>query len=402
MTNTIVCPGCSCLCDDIEIVDGKVRNACRKGQEIFSRFRENRAEARVGGKTVDVDEAIAAAVEILKDAKNPVIYGLDTTVVEAQQIAISLAEKLGAYVDDNSSFCLGEYVESILRNEVPSATLDEVRDRAYVVVYWGTDPFHSLPRHMSRYSYYPRGAERPRGYEEDRFLVVIDVRKSETAELAKKNALFIKVDDDAELVNAFFKVMEGKATKYADEVSIVLREMKKADFNVIFGGLGLKYGLRDKQIFTELINRLNENVAPVYFIPAGFHGNMRGFNETLFEKTGHINKYSFREGKSDSSFAFPELVISETVDAAIIIGTDPVSSLPYEIVSKLRRMKTVVVDPRMNYTAKMADVVIPSAISGVEMDGTMVRSDGVRIELCKFEEREINDIYILRKMVEGL
>jgi formylmethanofuran dehydrogenase subunit B len=398
----VICPGCSCLCEDIEFRDGAVRNACRKGFEIFSRYRENRSEARVDGKKVDVDEAIDAAIEILKDAENPVIYGLDTTVVEAQNLAIDLAEKLGGYIDDNSSFCLGDFVELVLKKEVPTTTLEEVRDNAYVIFYWGTNPYHSLSRHMSRFSYYPRGGKRQRGYEEDRYLVVVDVRRSDTAMLAKKNARFIKVEDDMELIDSFFKVMEGKAAKYASDAGAILREMRKADFNVVFGGLGLKYGLKNLKLLVELLKRFNEEVSPTYFIPAGFHGNMRGFNETLFERTGFVNKYSFKDGKSERNFAFTELLKNDGVDAALIVGTDPVSSLPFELSAKLKKIKTIVVDPRNTLTAKIADVVIPSAVSGIEVSGTMVRSDGVRFRLEAIQEKEINDVYVLNKIVEGL
>jgi formylmethanofuran dehydrogenase subunit B len=401
MKMSFVCPGCSCLCDDIEIVDGRILHACRRGEEIFEKYKENRAKPMVKGKEVDIDSAIEEATEVLKDSKNTVIYGMDTTTVEAQQLGIELAEKLNAYIDDNSSFCLGEFVEAILRKELPTTTLEDVRDRAYVMVYWGSNPFHSLSRHMSRYSYYPRGAKRPRGYEEDRFLVVVDVRKSETAKLAKKNAKFIQVDDDDELVDSFFKVMEGKAAKYAKEAGIILNEMKKSDLNVIFGGLGLKYGLKDLGKFVEIVRKLNE-VAPVYFIPAGFHANMRGFNETLFEKTGYVNKYSFKDGKGDGDFAFTSLLQNGKVDTAVIIGTDPISSLPYDVASKLKEVKTIVIDPRMSPTARVADITIPSAVSGIEMSGTMVRSDGARIKLGIIEERDVNDIYILKKIEEGL
>ncbi len=335
----MICPGCSCLCDDIYIKDGKVFNACRRGEEIFAKYAENRAVAKVEGKEVDVDTAIEKAIEILKDAENPAIYGLDTTVVEAQSLAIEISERLNGYIDDNSSFCLGELVEAVLKGEVPTTTLDEVRDNAYVLVYWGTNPYHSLSRHMSKYTYYPRGKKRPRGYDEDRYLVVVDVRKSETAKLAKKNARFIQVDSDAELVESFMKVVEGKAAKYAKEAGVIINEMKKADFNVIFGGLGLKYGLKDLNMFKEMVRKLNE-IAKVYFIPAGFHGNMRGFNETLFEKTGHVNKYSFKDGKSGQEFAFTELLKNEKIDVAVIVGTDPVYSLPstcHPSLEKLRR-----------------------------------------------------------------
>ncbi len=396
----MICTGCSCLCEDIEIQDSKILNACEKGYKHISRFKESKAKNRVYGKEVDLDKAIESAVEILKSAKSPAIYGLDTTTVEAQRIAVKIAEKLNGYIDDNSSFCLGEFVEAILRKKIPSATLDEVRDYAYVLVYWGTNPYHSIPRHMSKFTYYPRGKKRNRGYDEDRFLVVIDVRRSETAKLAKKNAKFIKVEDDLELVDSFERALEGKAPKY--DVAEIAREMKKADFNAIFGGLGLKYGLRGNyEKFFSFLNKANK-FAPLYFIPAGFHSNMRGFNETLFEEVGEVNKFSFIEKRSDPNFSFPELLKNKKIDVALIVGTDPMSSLPFDVSEKLYEIKKVVLDPRETFTAKNAEVSISSAFSGIECGGEMVRSDGVRVKLEPIEKAEIDDVYILRRILEGL
>ncbi len=396
----MICTACSCLCDDVEIVDGKVLNACERGYRHISRYRESRARPMVEGREVDVDSAIEAAVELLKSAKNPAIYGLDTSTIEAQKIAIEIAKKLNCYIDDNSSFCLGEFVEAILKKEIPSSTLDDVRDRAYVIVYWGTNPYHSLPRHMSRYSYYPRGAKRQRGYDEDRFLVVIDVRRSETARLTKKNAKFIQVDNDLELVDSFMKALEGKAGKY--EVASILREMKKADFNVIFGGLGLKYGLRGNfKAFCELLRNINK-YAPLYFIPSGFHANMRGFNETLFETVNAVNSYSFSSAASSPEFAFTELLRRERIDTALIVGTDPLASLPLEASSKLPKLKKILVDPRNTLTSRIAEVVIPSAFSGIESGGEMVRSDGVRVKLKPVTKAEVDDVYVLKRILEGL
>lgn len=394
----MICTGCSCLCDDVEIRDSKVLNACERGfRHISSR---SKARNRVKGKEVDVDKAIEAAVELLKSAKNVAIYGLDTTTVEAQRVAVKIAEKLQGYIDDNSSFCLGEFVEAILRKKVPSTTLEEVRDRAYVLVFWGTNVYHSLPRHMSKFSYYPRGEKRNRGYDEDRFLVVVDVRRSEIAKLAKKNARFIRVESDLELIESFEKALEGKAWKY--DVAAIVREMKRADFNVIFGGLGLKYGLKGNyERFFEFVKRMNE-FAPLYFLPAGFHANMRGFNETLFEEVGEVNKFSFRERRSDPSFAFPELLRNERIDAALIVGTDPISSLPFEVSRKLLKIKKVVLDPRETATAKISEVSISSALSGIEAGGEMVRSDGVRVKLQPIEKAEVDDVYVLKRILEGL
>ncbi|MEM4524457.1 MAG: formylmethanofuran dehydrogenase subunit B, partial [Archaeoglobaceae archaeon] len=336
----------------------------------------------------------------LKSAKSPAIYGLDTTTVEAQRIAIKIAKKLNCYIDDNSSFCLGEFVEAILKKMVPSTTLEKVRDEAYVIIYWGTNPFHSLPRHMSRFTYYPRGSKRTRGYDEDRYLVVIDVRKSEVAKLAKKNAKFIKVENDVELIDSFLKALEGKASKY--DVAGILREMKKADFNVLFGGLGLKYGLKGKyELFFDFIKKMNE-FSPLFFLPAGFHSNMRGFNETLFEEVGAVNRFNFLEGRSEKSFEFSELVKRNAIDVAMIVGTDPISSLPYEISRKLIGVKKITIDPRETATSAISEISIRSAFSGIESGGEMVRSDGVRLKLTPVELSEVDDVYILRRILEGL
>ena len=176
--------------------------------------------------------------------------------------------------------------------------------------------------------------------------------------------------------------------------------MEKADFNVIFGGLGLKYGLKGNyDLFKEFMKKLNEKTN-VYFIPAGCHPNMRGFNELMFEKTGSVNKYSFRDGKSSEDFTFYNLLKNDSIDTVLIIGTDPLNSLPFEYAKKLAKINTIVVDPRVSFTSEIASVVLPSAISGVEASGTMIRSDGVRVELKPVFEREINDEFILKKLLE--
>ncbi|MCS7121178.1 MAG: formylmethanofuran dehydrogenase subunit B [Archaeoglobaceae archaeon] len=396
----MICTGCSCLCDDVEIRDGKILNACYRGYKVYSKLSENRARALVDRREVSVDDAIEKAVEILGQAKNPALYGFDTTTVEAQEVAVKIAEKLNAFIDDNSSFCLGEVVEAILKKDVPSTTLEDVRDQAYVIFYWGANPYSSAPRHMSKFTYYPRGMKRLKGYE-DRFLVVVDVRRSETAKLAKKNAIFIKVESDDELVESFNLALEGKAGKYAKEVGTVITELKRSDFNAMFVGLGLKYGVRNLDGFFEMIRKINR-VAKLYLIPSAFHSNMRGFNEVLFEKTGSINKFSFKEQRSDKLFAFTELLKRDEIDAVLLLGTDPLSSIPFEISKKIMRIKTVVVDPKMSLTAKIAKVVVPSAFSGFESSGTMVRSDGVRKRLEPIEEKEVNDLWILKKISEGL
>jgi formylmethanofuran dehydrogenase subunit B len=398
------CAGCACLCDDIVVEKNgefKVKNACRRGAGIFLNYLEGRAKPSINGETSSLEEAIERASEIIADSKKLAVYGMDTITLEAQKLAIKIAEKTDAFIDDCSSFCLGNFVEACLRGEIPTTTLDYVRDNAYVIIYWGANPVHSSPRHMSRYSYFPRGKNRQRGYEEDRFLVVIDVRKDHTSKIVKKNEVFIEPESDAELIDSFVKIMEGKAAKYSGEVAGILREIKKGDA-VVFGGLGLRYGLEgDFKKFYNLLRKLNE-FSKVYFIPAGFHSNMRGFNESLFEKTGYVNRYSFGEQTSRKEFEFSKLLTSSIPDTTLIIGSDPVNSLPFDVSMHLSKINTITIDPRRTFTTEISDVVIPSSISGVENGGTMVRSDGVKIKLNSVFENKFDDTYILERILERI
>lgn len=400
------CPGCSCLCDDIVVEKSgeqvKVKNACRRGAAIFKNYNAGRATPLIERQQVGIEEAISRASEQVANSSNLAVYGMDTTTIEAQKIAIELAEKKQAYIDDCSSFCLGDLVEMCMNDDLPTTTLDEVRDNAYTIIYWGSNPFHSLPRHMSRYTYYPRGRNRSRGYEKDRFLVIVDTRSTHTSKLVKRENIFLQVESDSELINAFLNFMDGKsAGEYTNKVAKIIREIKKGDA-VIFGGLGLKYGLNgDFGLFREFMEKLNQ-ISNVYFIPAGFHSNMRGFNETLWEKTGHVHKYSFERDESHSEFEFSNLLRQQKPDTVLIIGSDPVNSLPLEISRELSNINTIIVDPRITYTEGVSNVVIPSALSGVETGGTMVRSDGVKVELNPVFEQDVNDEYVLKKLLEGV
>ena len=132
----------------------------------------------IEGKEVTLDQAIARAAEILKNAKSPLLYGWSNSTLEAQSVGINLAKKMGATMDDTSSFCEGLLMERILNGKIPTCTLDDVRNFADTSVFWGADPSNSHPRHLSRFSYYPRGEKRQKSYEEERTCVVVDVRKS--------------------------------------------------------------------------------------------------------------------------------------------------------------------------------------------------------------------------------
>ncbi|NYT01217.1 MAG: formylmethanofuran dehydrogenase subunit B [Methanosarcinales archaeon] len=403
-----VCTGCSLLCEDIEVAldggkMGKTRNLCRKGLGHFKSIYLDRARPAVDGKEAGIDEAIDKAAGILKNAKKPLIFGWSNSTLDAQKAGLELARELGAVVDDTSSICQGWIVEKVLRKEIPTCTLDDVRNYADVSIFWGSDPSSSHPRHLSRFSYYPRGEKRQRGYEEDRTAITIDVRKSPTADISDEYYRVLP-GGDAGLVEAMISVLDGKIPRVEDKKKLIslVTNMKKSRFGVIFPGLGMVYSLKGrKELLDALVEKLNQS-SRYSVIPMVGHYNMRGFNQTLLDQTGFINRVSFQDGV-ESGPEHSVMEAAKTCDAALVIGSDPVSSLPAAVARRLAGMPVVAVDPHRNLTTDVARVVIPSAASGLEAGGSALRMDGVEIKFDGVVESErMTDLEILARIKEGL
>ncbi|MBN2488161.1 MAG: formylmethanofuran dehydrogenase subunit B [Methanosarcinaceae archaeon] len=415
--NYYVCTGCALLCDDIEVeVSGdhitKIKTVCRKG---FSRIGGciEPMPCTSDGKSVDITTAIKDAASILMNADNPLIFGLGNSTSGAQKQAIELAKRIGAVIDDSSSFCQGPIIEAILHEKIHTCTLDDVRNRADVIVYWGADPSNSHPRHLSMHSYFPRGEERQHGWEDDRTAIAIDVRRSHTAKICGNRFYQIPLHTDAFLIEALIDALSGKVPKVPFEYDIkkileLANVLKKAQFGVIFAGLGVVYSIGDMGTMTRLMDKLNE-VSNFHLIPMMGHYNMRGFNQNLFEATGYFNRVKFekRENgfdvKHGVDYSIMEVLNTKKTDAALIIGSDPMSCLPRSTAEYLSEIPLVSIGPCENFTSRVAKVTIPSALSGVECGGSAVRMDGVKVTFePMIKTARLSDEEILKRIMEAI
>lgn len=404
-----VCTGCSLLCDDIEVsIDGrritKTKNLCRKGFGRYRSLTSDRPVPRVDGKQVGIDEAISRAAEMLSDAKRPLLFGWSCSALEAQRKGIELARRIEAVIDDTSSICQGEIVDMIIRGEIPTCTLDDVRNYGDTLIFWGCDPSSSHPRHMSRFSYFPRGEKLQRGHEEDRTAFLIDIRTSPTAKILAGNFIQISPGGDADLIEAMLAVLDGKIPKVRDKKAMIsmITTLKKADMGVIFPGLGLAYSLKGRMDrLKALVSRLNETTR-YKVIPMVGHYNMRGFNQLLFDVTGFINRVSFGDGV-DHGPMYSVVEASKSCDLALVVGSDPISSLPAGIAKALARVPMITLDPHRTLTTELSRVVIPTALSGIEAGGSALRMDGVRIEFDPIVKSEYpSDEEVLSKILEEI
>jgi formylmethanofuran dehydrogenase subunit B len=402
----VTCTGCALLCEDIEVVienDSikESRNACRRGAARL-RGCKNRLALSFNKMQTDIDTAIKKAAEILKNAKSPMLFGWSNSTCEAQVKGIQLAKKLNASIDDTSSFCQGLLIERVLKKKFRTCSLEDVRNMADVLVYWGSDAQDSQPRHLSRFSVFPRGESRQRGYEEDRLAIAIDVRESNTAKICKGHFYRIPLRGDREFILALMDALSGKVPKYDAKRMLELAGiMKKAEFGVLFAGIGLTYSIKED---IDILVSLADMLPNFHVMPMVGHYNMRGFNEALFKETGFVNRVKF-EGKPvhDNKYAVVEALKAKSIGALLIAGSDPLSSLPRSVLPHLASIPVICIDPCVTLTSKIAAVTIPAAASGLECGGSAVRMDGKVIEMSKIVENSyLTDAQILTRLMEGL
>ena len=405
----VVCTGCSLLCEDIELAlttgaISQVKNLCRKGHGHFQALFTERTMPKIDGQDVSVDQAIKKAADILRNAKHPLLYGWSNSTLEAQRVGIDLARRLGATIDDTMSFCQGILMERVLTGKLPTCTLDDVRNFADTSVFWGADPSNSHPRLLSRFAYYPRGSKRQKSYEEERACIVVDVRKSSTAKLCS-NYFSVPPGGDADFIASVIAVLDGKIPKYGDkkrmiELGTILR---KTEYGIIFPGLGLVYSLQDQIEHLEtLVAKLNE-ITTFKVVPMVDNYNMRGFDQLMLDDTGYLNSVSFRSGQAKHGPENSVIAAAKSCDAALVIGSDPLSSLPFGTAKSLTWVPLIAIDPRRSLTTDAAKVVIPSAMYGLEAGGRAIRMDGVRIEFEPIIKSDLlSDEQILERLKEEI
>jgi len=423
----VVCPFCGTLCDDLEIdVDLKenkvveVRNGCQIGTKKYyssnpgaHRYEKPMIKENGTLKPVSWEEAIDKAADILVKAKRPLLYGFSSTECEAQSRGVELAEILGSILDNTASVCHGPSLLAIQNVGAPISTLGEFKNRADLVIFWGSNPVHAHPRHLGRYSEFVRGYFRKDG-RNDRYLVVVDPRNTHTAQLAD---LYIKVnpDEDYELVNAIRAALRGVDID-DEEVSGVSKEdimnlvdmMKSCKFGVLFFGMGLTHSKAHHlniDAAISLVRELNDHTK-FLLTPMRGHYNVTGANTVFTWNTGYAYSIDFSKGYpryNPGEFSSVDLLLKNEVDASLIVASDPASNFPAAAVKNMYKHPIISVEPHETPTSAFADVVLPAAIAGIECEGTAYRMDHVPLRLRKVKEpigETLTDKEILERLIK--
>jgi len=447
---SVTCPVCGCLCDDLEVTvrDNRivaVKNACAVSEAKFLSYhchRQTTPLIRKDGqlKEASLEEAIQRSAQILTGASYPILYGWSNTSCEAIRVGVELAEEVGGIIDNTSTVCHGPSVLSIQDVGLASCTLGQLRHRADLVIYWGSNPWSSHPRHVERYTAFTDGrfqastwrrylarqdaAEAKKRVQRatvlasgkrvsvpplvsrrlpptmqrmERKMVVVDVRRTRSAEVADY-FLQVEPNSDYELLQALrVLVMDGELD--VEEVSgvpvEVLEEvadvMVNCSLGVLFFGVGLTMSqgkLRNVDAAISLVRDLNRRTK-FLIMPMRGHFNVTGADTVFTWQTGYPYAVDLSHGYpqyNPGETSIVDILLRGEADASLVVASDPVAHLPRDAVKSLVGNPIIVIDPHVTATALMADVVIPSAFVGIEAPGTAYRMDHVPLPLKKLVE----------------
>jgi formylmethanofuran dehydrogenase subunit B len=379
--------------DNSHIVEAK--RACVLGKSWFLNHSvEDRPSCLIKGQPASLEAGYQRAAEILTQAKYPIVYGLSDSPCEAQRVAVSIVDWIGGTIDTTTSVCHGPSGMAFQSVGEVTCSLGEVANRGDMIIFWGSNPAESHPRHFTKYSLMPKGMFLPNG-RKDRTCVIVDVRKTKSAKAAD---IFIQIKPRKDFEALW--ILRALAKGVELDPALVLREtgvelavfadlmarMKACKFGVIFFGMGLTM-TRGKHCNSEALLALARDMnAFTRFTakPNRGHGNVTGADNVVAWRTGY--QFGVNHARGYPRFNPGEYTTADTLargeaDAAMMIACDPMANFSEPARKHLASIPYIALDAKETPTTRAAEVAFTVATYGINTGGTVYRMDDVPIPL---------------------
>ncbi len=426
----VTCSGCSLLCDDIIIsTDGlyidEVIGACLKGKERFDRVSaKNRIfnpYIKKNGELIKttLEEAFEQVFKIIKNSTKPLLYGFSTVSCEAQLKGMELACLINGFIDSNSTICQGKVLNTSKETGLTLTTIGEAINKSDLLILWGANAAESIPRLLNKVLF-SRGKFRMTG-REIKTLIIIDPIKTASfnvmgvrdvalqIEPAKDIDLIRVLKDECCRVNSFPD--EGVAGIDKNDLKRLLLHLTGTENGIIFIGQGILNAQNGNSVIKEmleliqLINAKHEKGRISAFMLGG-HYNMWGFDHVALSNYGINHSLQFTNQQlTETSDTIISKIEKDDFDCSIIVGTDPISHFPKQLSKKLISKPLILIDNTKTATFHIADVIIPSTLTGIETDGLAYRIDHIPLNLEKIinpPKNILSDEEIIKKIIRNL
>jgi formylmethanofuran dehydrogenase subunit B len=296
-----------------------------------------------------------------------------------------------------------------------TCTLGEVKQRADFIVYWGGNPAECHPRHFTKYTIMQKSRFLPRG-RKDRTMVLVDIRETKSAKAAD---IFLQVrpTKDFELITILRALVKDQPVSdeqiaetglNRETLTDLVARMKAAKFGVFFFGMGLSMTRGKHMNSAALLTLAAEMNAFTKFVamPMRGHGNVTGADVIMRWTTGYPFGITFNRGYpryNPGEFSTVDVLVRGDCDAAFVIGADPGATMPQPAIEHLKRIPTIVLDPHVTHTSKLARVHITTAAAGIAAPGTAYRMDEIPLPLKPaLKSPYPTDEYVVRRINEAI
>ncbi len=372
--STIVCPGCSCLCDDIELSVTaneiiEVKNACEKGTQWFHAAKTTRSDLKP-----DLTNQINKVVDLINASKAPLLCGLDGLTTQAQKVAVALGRKISAMIDigfDSGAMCS----LSALRSQGKvTATLGEVATRSDLVLFWQCDPETTHPRLIERYCTKAK-------------IVQVTDQANATSAIADE---VINLDslEQIRAIDQLRILANGDSLDNVEQqIEQLYSLMSAARYGTVFYGHGGDSFEQDALIenLFRLVRQLNANTRFVS-LPLSGNGNQLSGENVLAWNSGFPLAVSFQNQRpqhQDRQFSAKNLLESNACDMALVCSTNSIDQLSPQATENLRSMPHVVLITDAHELETTSGISIPVSRPGIDGDGDWARLDDVLLPLSK-------------------
>jgi formylmethanofuran dehydrogenase subunit B len=273
-----------------------------------------------------------------------------------------------------------------------SCTLGEVKNRADLIIYWGGNPAECHPRHFTKYTIMQKGKFVPN--RKARTMVLVDIRETPSAKAAD---IFLQVrpNKDFEVVTTMRALLKNQRVDRervaetglsVEQLQDLVDRMKRARFGVLFFGMGLSMTRGKHMNSASILTLAAELNAFTKFVamPMRGHGNVTGADVVLRYTTGYPFGISMSRGYprfNPGEFSTVDLIVRGDNDAALVLGADPGATMPQPGIDHLARIPTIVLDPKVTHTSRLARVHITTAVTGISARGTAYRMDEIPLPL---------------------
>lgn len=412
----VPCPFCSLLCDDLVISNQKekrkvIKNGCHKAITQFE-IDYSDLKPKLDGKECTLDEAIKQATKILQKSRQPLIGGLGTDV-NGMRSAIALSEKIGAVIDHMHSMGTFRNLRVLQDKGWMMTTLAEIKNRADLIIFAGTDAVTNYPRFFERVIWNEHSLVK-NSNKQRQIIYIGDNLDSSNAKIKSGKTpvnISCKSDQISEVITALHALTVGNELDKPTVAGIKIPELQrlvsmmvKAKYGVIVwapGELNIPHAELTVQSIGELIKYLNRITRFTGFSLGGNDGGITA-NSVCTWQTGYPLRINFAPGYPEYDpykFSAGKMLKRMEVDSMLWI-----SGFNSDIKPPSAKIPTIILSSNGIRPARNPDVFIPIGIPGIHHSGQLFRTDTiVSLKLKKItNNKKPSAAEIMNKIIQGL